>query len=86
MQQYERLICPDCVVVADFGVGLEDIGLEDSDGNRQECVVALYRQYVSASTSLVSKSFTLVVHSRGFSWEKNYPGDEGISGDLPMHF
>ena len=77
--RYELLL----VIVADahFGVGLDDIGLDASEENR--CVSALSAFVRSLCFLLFCSTDCLpaAANYRDFSWEKNYPGDEGISGD-----
>ena len=77
--RYELLL----VIVADahFGVGLDDIGLDASEENR--CVFALSAFVRSLCFLLFCSTDCLpaAANHRDFSWEKNYPGDEGISGN-----
>jgi hypothetical protein len=56
---------------------LDEIGLDDSMENK--CELSLFMEADSwfCCTQPVQALFAVC---RGFSWEKNYPGDEGISG------
>ena len=76
------LVCP-TVADAHFEVGLDEIGLEDSDGNRRALMMLLPASLQVCYMLLYTK-LTLSAFCRGFSWEKNYPGDEGISGTLQL--
>lgn len=64
---------------AHFGVGLDDIGFDNSEENRSivacRCLAYFRRCFGFCSTASVTGAAC-----RDFSWEKNYPGDEGISG------
>jgi len=59
---------------------LDEIGLDDSMENKCELPLLLDAESCLMGFSAVQLVQALCAVCRGFSWEKNYPGDEGISG------
>lgn len=61
-------------------MGLDEIDLDDSMENKCELSLLLDTESCFFGLLCIQLVQALYAVCRGFSWEKNYPGDEGISG------
>lgn len=59
---------------------MDEIGLDDSMENKCELSLFLDAESCFLLDVCIQLVQALYAVCRGFSWEKNYPGDEGISG------